>query len=112
MAGTPPRERPRPARDPGLQPERTRLAWRRTTLSCTLVAVLAGRQVVRQHGPEPVAVVAGALVLVVWIAFVAAAHVRMRAMCDRRPPALSARTALALAACTCALAVFGAALLL
>ncbi|WP_309246927.1 DUF202 domain-containing protein, partial [Streptomyces somaliensis] len=35
-------------RDPGLQPERTRLAWRRTTLSCTVAAVLAARQTV--HG--------------------------------------------------------------
>ncbi|OKH98437.1 hypothetical protein A6A06_30160 [Streptomyces sp. CB02923] len=119
MAGSPRLEQPRPDRDPGLrpdrdpglQPERTRLAWRRTTLSCTLVAILAGRQVVQHRGPGPVVVVAGALVLLVWIAFMAAAQLRMRAMSAGRPPCLSARTALALAGCTCALAVLGAAIL-
>ncbi|MEV5596790.1 DUF202 domain-containing protein [Streptomyces sp. NPDC052496] len=112
MAGSAPRGQPRPARDPGLQPERTRLAWRRTTLSCTLVAILAGRQVVQHRAPGPVTVLAAALVLLVWIAFVAAAQLRMRAMCGSRPPALSARTALVLAGCACALAVLGAAILL
>ncbi|MEU0063808.1 DUF202 domain-containing protein [Streptomyces albidoflavus] len=37
-------------RDPGLQPERTRLAWRRTTLSCTVVAVLAARAALHRSG--------------------------------------------------------------
>ncbi|UZJ32127.1 DUF202 domain-containing protein [Streptomyces endophytica] len=105
---------PRPAsdRDPGLQPERTRLAWRRTTLSATVVALLAGRQLLRnaEHG----AAVAAEAVLtgLVWLGFVVLAHRRMRAMASGRAPGLPPRTALLLIGCTLALALCGAVILL
>jgi len=92
-------------RDPGLQPERTRLAWRRTTLACTVVALLAVRQSL--HGGVTAAgVFATALSLLAWLGFLAVAHRRVTGMGAARPAPLSARHVLTAVACTVALAVF------
>ncbi|GAA2980858.1 DUF202 domain-containing protein [Streptomyces fulvorobeus] len=99
-----------PQRDPGLQPERTRLAWRRTTLSCTVVAVLAGRQALHQ-GTGPAAVSAVALGVLAWLGFLRVAHLRLTALGPARPRPMSPRAALTSAACTVALAVSAAAML-
>ncbi len=98
-----------PERDPGLQPERTRLAWRRTTLSFTVAAVLAARQVA---GGELSAagLVATALSALVWLVFLRVAHQRVGLLgAGPRPTVLSARGALAATACTVGLAAFAVA---
>ncbi|MEU9063023.1 DUF202 domain-containing protein [Streptomyces sp. NPDC048430] len=98
-------------RDPGLQPERTRLAWRRTTLACTVVALLAFRQALH-HGATGAGVLAVALSLLAWLGFLVVAHRRVTGMGSAGPPAaLSPRQVLTAAACTVALAVFAAATL-
>ncbi|WP_406380375.1 DUF202 domain-containing protein [Streptomyces sp. NBC_01618] len=97
-------------RDPGLQPERTRLAWRRTTLSCTVVAILAVKQALH-GGASPAAVVAVSLSGLAWLGFLLVAHRRVLGMATARPEPLSARGALTAAACTIALAVFATAML-
>ncbi|MFD0418176.1 DUF202 domain-containing protein [Streptomyces sp. NPDC127108] len=98
-------------RDPGLQPERTRLAWRRTTLTCTVAAVLGARAALHD-GASVVAAVACALCLLLWLGFLAVAHRRMTALTAARPRPLGPRVAAAAALCTGALAVCAAALIL
>ncbi|MBT2480349.1 DUF202 domain-containing protein [Streptomyces sp. ISL-94] len=97
-------------RDAGLQPERTRLAWRRTTLASSVVAVLALRQALRGSG-GPVEVVGAAIIALVWLAFLGVAHRRIRELAAGRPPGLAPRAAVAAVACTVALALFAMAVI-
>ncbi|MET9887213.1 DUF202 domain-containing protein [Streptomyces sp. NPDC006430] len=97
-------------RDAGLQPERTRLAWRRTTLSCSVTAVLALRQALRASDP-PVEAVGVALIALIWVAFLWVAHRRMRQLAAGRPSGLAPRAALAVVAGTVALAVLAVTLI-
>ncbi|MBT2447128.1 DUF202 domain-containing protein [Streptomyces sp. ISL-43] len=97
-------------RDAGLQPERTRLAWRRTTLSCAVTAVLALRQAL--HGSGSLVEVTGiAVIALVWSAFLWVSHRRMGELAAARPAGLAPRAALAVTACTVALAVFAMAVI-
>lgn len=71
-------------RDPGLQPERTRLAWRRTALHWGIVAVLT----VRMSFPLGRAgALASAAALFAWATGVAVAYRRGQRIADRRPAA-------------------------
>ncbi|MFF6993980.1 DUF202 domain-containing protein [Streptomyces sp. NPDC008313] len=104
---------PAPERDPGLQPERTRLAWRRTTLSSTVATVLAVKAALQDV--RPVYAAAGALCCALWLGFLAVAHRRIRVLAASGrvpPPVLGARHASAAALCTLALAVCAAALVI
>ncbi|CAM5624200.1 DUF202 domain-containing protein [Streptomyces aurantiogriseus] len=97
-------------RDPGLQPERTRLAWRRTTLSGTVAAVLAVKTALH-GGPSPAGIAVCALCCALWLAFLLLAHHRIRTLAaTATPPALTPRHATAAVLCAVAMAVCGAVL--
>ncbi|AVH59628.1 MULTISPECIES: DUF202 domain-containing protein [Streptomyces] len=99
-------------RDPGLQPERTRLAWRRTTLSSTVAAVLAAKTAL-SGGRSVAGVLACAACCALWLGFLALAHRRIRVLSTSGtdgPPALTPLHATAATLCTVALAVCAVAL--
>ncbi|MFV2020308.1 DUF202 domain-containing protein [Micromonospora sp. LOL_023] len=95
-------------RDPGLQPERTRLAWRRSALSLTLVVLLTARLAVERGGA---AIVIGLIAVVGWAALIGYAY--RRATGARRPAAgqISGEVPL-LGLVTASYAVLGAILIL
>ncbi|WP_019885047.1 DUF202 domain-containing protein [Streptomyces purpureus] len=95
-------------RDPGLQPERTRLAWRRTTLSATVAGVLAAKQAIHDE-VTAAGLVGAALCVLVWVGFLRVAHRRIVGLGTARPAALTPRAAVVAAGCTIALAAFAVA---
>ncbi|PZF98355.1 DUF202 domain-containing protein [Micromonospora deserti] len=89
-------------RDPGLQPERTRLAWRRTALALTVIMVLTVRLAVT--GDAVGAVLAGVAVL----GWGAALAVCWRRASGTRPIASGGRSLPLVALATAGFAALGA----
>ena len=102
--GEPPGATGRPGTgDPGLQPERTRLAWHRTSLACTVVVVLAVKAALRT-GPTAGGLLVCALCLAGWLGLLVVARRRVRALTTAVPPPPDPRLAATAVLCTLVLA--------
>ncbi|WP_084382938.1 DUF202 domain-containing protein [Curvibacter delicatus] len=74
-------------RDPGLQPERTSLAWSRTGFSLALVGLLLCRDGVRHHGTFVLA--AGAFITLASLGMLVLARWRRRSLPTCTPSSLA-----------------------
>lgn len=84
--------------DHGAQPERTRLAWRRTVLSGTACALLLGR-LAFSRGLDDAGALALALTMLCWLALLLVAQRRIRAMSQQHPTGVARTMAAVTAAC-------------
>ena len=99
-------------RDPAAQPERTRFAWRRTTLTFAVAVALGVREAVYgSGGASAIEAAAAAVGVLAWLAFLVLAHRRITAMAPERPTAMGAGVVQASALCTLAVAMVGVVLL-
>jgi len=89
----------------GLATERTRLAWRRTTLAGAAVVVLAATRVIVD--PRPRAVVAACLMALVWLVLLRVAQRRITALSTSPVPPAVGREAAWLALLCVGLALLG-----
>jgi hypothetical protein len=94
----------------GASAERTRLAWRRTALSCTPVALLAVRLAVRD-GMTVGSGLAIAAAAIGWLGALLLTQRRIRAMASQRPHVIG-RTLPAIALVTAGFAILGVVLVL
>ncbi|MCH6159452.1 DUF202 domain-containing protein [Streptomyces marispadix] len=98
--------------DQGAQPERTRFAWRRTTLTFAVAVALGVREALYgSGGVSPTEAAAAAAGVLSWLAFLVVAHRRITAMEVDRPAALGPVAAGTALLCTLAVATVGVVLL-